>query len=167
MTRDSDSRADGSSCWPFAGACLRKQARPWTSRLRKNARDHVILSVHSPRAAHNLQQLDGRTVLQNSKDLRVELLQSKAKDLLRLLSIRYSRCFAALSMTNSFFRSLLGCNFPSGSLTRFAVTGQHVVYGSELPLFGAPEHPGNHFGDLCKPQSTAQESVHSHLIGGI
>jgi hypothetical protein len=38
----------------------------------------VIPSVHSPRAAHNLQQLGGRIVLQNSKDLRAELLQGRA-----------------------------------------------------------------------------------------
>ena len=35
-----------------------------------------LLSVHSPQAAHNLQQHDGGTLVVNSKDLRVELLQS-------------------------------------------------------------------------------------------
>jgi hypothetical protein len=42
----------------------------------RSKRGMLLLSVHSPRAAHNLQQLDGRTLLRNPKDLRVELLQS-------------------------------------------------------------------------------------------
>jgi hypothetical protein len=42
----------------------------------------VILSVHSPRAAHNLQQLEVGTVLQNSKDLHSELLQSASEECL-------------------------------------------------------------------------------------
>jgi hypothetical protein len=72
--------------------------RPPKGVLLKTFGNRVIPSAHSPRAAHNLQQLGPGTRLLNSKGLRVELLRRLSKVEASAVTRRVSRLDSALAL---------------------------------------------------------------------